>query len=209
MKIYVDEAGRGPLAGPVYVWLILEEGKLQYSLFKKFGDSKQIAAKKREDLFDILEDSIIVWSYGSSSAAYIDRYGIIKALQQAICKGLWKLSWYPWTMKLSLLSDWLQKNNVLLVLDGNHDFGLSVLLGIEVETVIKWDMKIKQIGAASIVAKVLRDREMVRLDRKYPDYGFSQHMGYGTLAHRDAIVHFGLSAIHRKSFCKSLVAIVP
>ncbi len=92
MKIYIDEAGRGPLAGSVYVGLILEDLSLKNSVFKKFGDSKQIAPKKREELFDGLENSAIVWSYGSSSAAYIDRFGIIKALQQAICKGLWKLS---------------------------------------------------------------------------------------------------------------------
>ncbi len=92
MKIYIDEAGRGPLAGPVYVGLIIEDGKSSKSLFTKFGDSKQIAPKKREELFDWLENSSIVWSYGSSSAAYIDSCGIVKALQQAICKGLWKLS---------------------------------------------------------------------------------------------------------------------
>ena len=201
MKIYIDEAGRGPLAGPVYVGLILEDWSLKNSVFKKFGDSKQIAPKKREELFDGLENSAIVWSYGSSSAAYIDRFGIIKALQQAICKGLWKLSWQKWIIKVNILRDWLAKNNILLVLDGNHDFGLSKLLHVEVHTIIKWDSKVKQIGAASIVAKVLRDREMVRLHKKYPTYGFAKHMGYGTQTHRDAIQKYGLTKIHRKSFC--------
>jgi ribonuclease HII len=91
LKIYIDEAGRGPLAGPVYVGLIAESGKSKNSLFTDFGDSKQIAPKKREELFDGLENSTIVRSHGLSSAAYIDRFGIVKALQQAICKGLWKL----------------------------------------------------------------------------------------------------------------------
>jgi ribonuclease HII len=201
MKIYIDEAGRGPLAGPVYVGLILEDWSLKNSVFKKFGDSKQIAPKKREELFDGLENSSIVWSYGSSSAAHIDRFGIVKALQQAICKGLWNLSWQEWIIKVNILRDWLAKNNILLVLDGNHDFGLSKLLHVGVQTIIKWDSKVKQIGAASIVAKVLRDREMFRLHKKYPTYGFAKHMGYGTQTHRDAIQKYGLTKIHRKSFC--------
>ena len=201
MKIYIDEAGRGPLAGPVYVGLILEDWSLKNSVFKKFGDSKQIAPKKREELFDGLENSSIVWSYGSSSAAHIDRFGIVKALQQAICKGLWNLSWQEWIIKVNILRDWLAKNNILLVLDGNYDFGLSKLLHVGVQTIIKWDSKVKQIGAASIVAKVLRDREMVRLHKKYPTYGFAKHMGYGTQTHRDAIQKYGLTKIHRKSFC--------
>ncbi len=206
MKTYIDEAGRGPLAGPVYVGLILEDWVLKNSVFKKFGDSKQITPKKREELFDGLESSAIVWSYGSSSATYIDRCGIVKALQQAICKGLWKLSWQKWAMKVSILRDWISKNKVTLILDGNHDFGLSKLLGVEVQTIIKWDSTVKQIGAASIVAKVLRDREMIRLDKKYPMYGFAKHMGYGTQAHRDAIQKYGPSKIHRKSFCRKFVS---
>ncbi len=201
MKIYIDEAGRGPLAGPVYVGLILEDGKSRKSVFTKFGDSKQIAPKKREEIFDGLKNSTIVWAYGDSSASYIDRRGIVKALQHAICKGLWKLSWQKWIIKVDVLRHWLAKNNILLVLDGNHDFGLSKLLHVEVQTIIKWDSKVKQIGAASIVAKVLRDREMVRLHKKYPRYGFGKHMGYGTQLHRDAIQKYGPSKIHRKSFC--------
>lgn len=201
MKIYIDEAGRGPLAGPVYVGLIAEVAKSKKSLLDKFGDSKQISPKKREELFVKLENTHIVWSYGDTSAAYIDRYGIVKALQQAVCKGLWKLSWNKWLIKIAILSSWAKQHNVQLVLDGNHDFGLSKLLDIEVQTIIKWDAKVKQIGAASIVAKVLRDREMVCLDTKYPKYWFAKHMGYGTQAHRDVIKKFGLSTIHRKSFC--------
>lgn len=201
MKIYIDEAGRGPLAGPVYVGLVLDDWTTKNSVFTKFGDSKQISPKKREQLFDRLENSAIVWSYGDASAAYIDRCGIVKALQQAICKGLWKLLWQKWPVKTNVLCDWLQKNDVLLVLDGNHDFGLSKLLSVAVQTIIKWDSKVKQIGAASIVAKVLRDREMIRLHKKYPKYGFAKHMGYGTQIHRDAMQKYGLSKIHRKSFC--------
>lgn len=217
MKIYIDEAGRGPLAWPVYVGLVVDQWSKVSTLYSKkqsllwdiFGDSKKITPKRREELFFQLENSAIVWSYGSSSAAYIDRYGIVKSLQQAICKALWKLSGQKWILKVAILSQWMHTNNVFLVLDGNHDFGLSTLLGVQVQTIIQWDATIKQIWAASIIAKVLRDREMIRLDTKYPKYGFAKHMGYGTLAHRQAIVQFGLSAIHRKSFCQSLVAIVP
>jgi ribonuclease HII len=194
MHIYIDEAGRWPLAGPVYVWLVVWKKSFKDAKFQGFRDSKKLSEKQRETLFTQLEQSDTVWSYGKSSARYIDTHGIIWAIRHAIEQGIEKL-----------ILD-LDRSDITLHIDGNIDFGLRKKFPwLTVHTYIKWDDRIPAIGAASIIAKVSRDREMLKLDTKYPLYGFAKHKWYGTQQHRDAIACNGLSQEHRESFCKNIV----
>lgn len=194
MHIYIDEAGRWPLAWPVYVGLIFcQEEQYTQKLFAIYKDSKKLSEKQRNILFDQLQSSTIIWSYGSSTAAYIDAYGIVSAIRNAIIK---------WIKKL--LPD-AKNQNITLHIDGNTDFGLRKKFPKRsIHTYIKWDDKISAISAASIIAKVSRDTEMVRMDKKYPPYWFTSHKWYGTQSHRDAIKQYWLSKIHRKTFCKNI-----
>lgn len=194
IHIYIDEAGRGPLAGPVYVWLVVWKKGSKDAKFQGFRDSKKLSEKQRETLFAQLEQSDILRSYGKSSAAYIDKNGIVAAIRQAIVQGVKRLIPKP---------NW---SGITLHIDGNTDFGLCKKFSwIVICTYIKGDDRIPAISAASIIAKVSRDREMVKLDRKYSLYGFAQHKGYGTQYHRTMIATHGLSSIHRKSFCKNII----
>lgn len=196
IHIYIDEAGRGPLAGPVYVGLILWNKIAKAKEFKSFKDSKKLSEKQREVLFAQLEQSDIVRSYGKSSARYIDTHGIVWAIRHAIAQGVKRLFPKP---------DW---SDITLHIDGNTDFGLRKKFPwLTVHTYIKWDDRIPAISAASIIAKVSRDREMLQLDKKYSLYGFAKHKGYGTQQHRTMIATHWLSSIHRKSFCKNIVAL--
>jgi len=199
MHIYIDEAGRWPLAWPVYVWIVVCEKRSEKSkIFQSYKDSKKLSHKQRELLFSELDSTNILRSYGKSSAAYIDRYGIVAAIRQAIIKSIKKL-----------IPDYKQQItqwNITLHIDGNTDFGLQKSFpNIHIHTYIKWDDRIHPISAASIVAKVLRDRNMVSRDRKYPVYWFAKHKWYGTQFHRDMIKKYWLSDMHRKSFCKNIV----
>ena len=201
MHIYIDEAGRWPLAWPVYIWAIACKKKIEKSKpFQAYKDSKKLSHKQRELLFSQLDSTGILWSYGKSSAAYVDRYGIVVAIRQAIVSSIKKL-----------IPDYKQQmaqGNITLHIDGNTDFGLQKIFpNLHIYTYIKWDDSIAPISAASIVAKVLRDREMVSRDRKYPLYWFTKHKGYGTQYHRDMIKKHGLSDIHRKSFCRNIVCL--
>lgn len=196
IHIYIDEAGRWPLAWPVYVGLILWNKSAKAKEFKSFKDSKKLSEKQREALFTQLEQSSISRSHGKSSAAYIDKNGIVAAIRQAIIQGVKKLTPNP---------NW---SDITLHIDGNTDFGLRKKFPwIIICTYIKGDDRIPAISAASIIAKVSRDREMLKLDKKYSLYWFAQHKGYGTQYHRNAIVDYGLSKEHRKSFCKNITAL--
>jgi ribonuclease HII len=196
IHIYIDEAGRWPLAGPVYVGLILWNKSVKAKEFKNFKDSKKLSEKQRETLFAQLKQSDIIRSYGKSSARYIDMHGIVWAIRHAIVQGVKRLFPKP---------DW---SDITLHIDGNTDFGLRKKFPwLTVCTYIKGDDRIPVISAASIIAKVSRDREMLKLDKKYSLYWFAQHKGYGTQQHRTMIATHGLSFVHRKSFCKNLVAL--
>lgn len=223
--IYIDEAWRGPLAWPVYVGAVYERDPDRVaSDFSGYGDSKQLTEKQRDLSYQkILSDSNFVVATSSSSASVIDRYGIIIAQQKAICKALWKIvleikGYAMWTKGHAKIMS-LQRYSVkslkkLLVgldelpvihLDGNHKFWLDTLLGLKVITTIKWDSTVPQISMASILAKVERDRYMVRQAKRYPVYGFERHKGYGTQFHRDSISKYGPCSLHRKSFIHSFV----
>lgn len=175
----LDEAGRGPLAGPVFAGaVILPEGYVPEGL----NDSKKLSEKKRDALFDLITENAVAWSFGSASPEEIDEINILNASMLAMKRAVEGLSVSP----------------EFLLVDGNVARGFDV----KAVHVIKGDAKSPSIAAASIVAKVLRDRECLEMDRNFPEYGFAKHKGYPTKAHFEAVEKYGLSPIHRKSFLK-------
>lgn len=183
----IDEAGRGPFAGPVAVGTVKIIGNKKPNILKFARDSKQISEKEREKVFNMMIASKkageIDFTFTFSSANLIDKKGIVYAIQSALDKNLKKLK---------------IKSDDGIFLDGSLK---APLMYKNQKTVIKGDSKIAVIGLASIVAKVMRDRYMIRISKKYPQYNFHTHKGYGTLIHRNLIRKFGLSKEHRKSFC--------
>ncbi len=179
----VDEAGRGPLVGPVAAGaVILPEGLIIEGL----NDSKKLSEKKRETLYEIITGEAVCWSVGFASAQEIDEINILQATFLAMRRAVEGLSKIP---------------DYLLV-DGNRD----PLIGLPTTTLVKGDSKAACISAASIIAKVTRDRLLRELDARYPGYGFAKHKGYGTAAHYEAILRLGLTPEHRRSFLKKLPA---
>jgi len=205
MIIYIDEVGRWPLAGPVYVWLILIKGKVS---FKGYKDSKKCTQKLREALYQrIIKEKNVHRTTAKCEHGFIDKYWISKAIHTAITKGLEDLlskQIKEEIIGLKHIIKHIGSENIILVLDGNHDFKLRKTLGIEVATIIHGDDLIPQISMASIIAKVERDTEMIAYHKKYPKYGFNQHKWYGTLLHRTAIQQYGPCRIHRKSYLTKL-----
>lgn len=218
--IYVDEAWRWPIAWPVYVGLILEyvpDNKISrfekglFNKYKLYRDSKTIREDEREFLYDgIKENKNIIYSSWSSSSTEVDRNGIVRWVRWAVIRWMFKLM--KWVVKEDFMKhgcyakragyaiDFLKESWIKIVLDGKVDYGIRKALGIEVETIIKWDAKVPMISAASIVAKVERDREMRKHHAKFPHYGFADHKWYGTKKHYAAIEKYGMSPLHRKSF---------
>jgi len=187
--IGIDEAGRGPLAGPVTVGLVKIPANFDWELVLGVNDSKKISEKKREVIFEnvreLSKQGLIEYSVKSVSAKSIDAKGIALAIVRAIEAGLEDLK--------------LNSADVAIKLDGS----LKAPEQFTQETIIGGDGKEPVIGLASIMAKVTRDRYMLEQDKKYPQYGIAQHKGYGTKAHREAIVKHGLSPIHRQSYCRN------
>ena len=179
----IDEAGRGPLAGPVVVASVIMPAN---SMIEGVNDSKKISEKKREKLYDqILEEAI---SYGVAIIGQdeIDKINILNATKKGLTMSLQELTVKP---------------DLILVDALNH----IDTMGIPYESIIKGDAKCYSIAAASIIAKVTRDRIMREWDKVYPEYGFEKHKGYGTSAHIGAIRENGLCPIHRRSFTKNFV----
>lgn len=197
----VDEVGRGPVAGPVCVGCFGYK-KSNEELIKQrlegMRDSKKLTDKKKDILFEeikiLKKEGLVFSSVVSLSASKIDSVGISKCLQQCVDKSVKNVSDQalaapgPATERLDL--------SVRVYLDG----GLKTTLSLEQETIIKGDDTHFCISAASVVAKVLRDREMIKMGEKYPEYGFESHKGYGTKKHLEAIKEKGVVEIHRKSF---------
>lgn len=177
----IDEAGRGPLAGPVFAAaVVLPEGLVIPGL----NDSKKLTPKKRDALFDLILEQALAYSVASVSEKEIDEINILQATYLAMrraCDGL------------ALPADYA-------LVDGNRDPGLS----IPTETVIKGDAKSMSIAAASILAKVSRDRYMLEMAKLYPEYQFEKHKGYGTKLHYEMLAKYGVSEIHRRSFLRTL-----
>ena len=178
----VDEAGRGPLAGPVYAAaVILPEG----CEIEGLNDSKKISEKKREKLFDVIIEKAVSYSIASVDEKTIDEINILQATYLAMRKAV---------EGLDVPADYA-------LIDGNRMPALS----IDGETIIKGDANSPSIAAASILAKVSRDRYITKLAEIYPQYGFEKHKGYGTAQHNEAILKYGPSPIHRKTFLKKLL----
>lgn len=175
----IDEAGRGPLAGDVYAAaVVLPEGVVIDGL----DDSKKLSEKKREALFDEIISKAEAYCIAAATAAEIDEINILNAAMLAMKRAFDGLSVRP----------------ALALVDGNK----APALGIPVKTVVKGDSISASIAAASILAKVSRDRYMLELDRKYPQYLFAKHKGYGTKLHYEMIAQYGLCPEHRRSFFK-------
>lgn len=179
----IDEAGRGPLAGPVVVASVIMP---EDSMIEGINDSKKISEKKREKIYEQILEEAISYGVGIIGQDEIDKINILNATK----KGL--------TMSLKELT---VKPNLIIVDALTH----IDTMGIPYESIIKGDAKCYSIAAASIIAKVTRDRIMREWANVYPQYGFEQHKGYGTAKHISAIREYGLSPIHRKSFTKNFI----
>jgi len=189
----IDEAGRGPLAGPVTVGLVKIPADFDWELIPGVNDSKKISEKKREVVFEkakeLAKQGLIEYSVKSVSAKSIDEKGIVPGIKRAIEAGLAELD--------------LDFNETFIKLDGS----LKAPAEYQQETIIKGDSKEQIIGLASIMAKVTRDKYMAQESEKYPKYNFLQHKGYGTKAHIEAIKKHGPCAIHRLSYCKNVLTV--
>lgn len=178
----VDEAGRGPLAGDVYAAaVILGEGHGITGL----DDSKKLSEKRREALFDEIQEKAAAWCIATASVAEIEQLNILQAAMLAMQRAVEGLELAP--------------DRVLV--DGNRCPALSV----PCESVVKGDATSASIAAASILAKVARDRYMLDQAQLYPMYAFEKHKGYGTAEHRAALVQYGMCPIHRPSFLKKIL----
>jgi ribonuclease HII len=173
----VDEAGRGPLAGPVIAAAVILSPDCE---IVGIDDSKKLSAKKRERLFELISQDAIACSIGRADVQEIDELNILQATLLAMSRAVKGLSVRP--------------SRVLV--DGNQAPDIDE----PVETLIRGDSLNKSIAAASILAKVTRDREMLEIDRVYPGYGFARHKGYPTKAHIEAIGRYGVLPVHRRSF---------
>jgi len=211
MRLYIDEAGRWPLAWPMHIGIILPLKKFDKISFK---DSKKLSEKQREQLFEKIEKLQTEWkikfAIWSVSNTEIDKLGMTKALNLAIRRWISEIIclWNKKGITKIEIDKQQTKNNddIELIIDWNNKFWLDKDLGIKVETVIKWDDKIKEISMASILAKVSRDRIMENeMDKKYPKYNFKKHKWYGTKEHRDAILKYGPCKIHRKLFLRKIL----
>jgi ribonuclease HII len=176
----VDEVGRGPLAGPVMAAAVILP--LRFSA-KKLKDSKQLTKRQREEWYEILtHDPRVSWGIGKVSEKVIDKINIHQATLLAMKRAVENLS--------------KKKKPTFLYIDGTA----TISLPIKQEAVIKGDTKIKECSAASVIAKVTRDRLMQKYHVKYPKYGFNKNKGYGTEQHIKALLQYGPVTIHRKSF---------
>lgn len=173
----VDEVGRGPLAGPVVTAAVILDPKKP---IKGLDDSKKLSEKKRDALEPVIRECALAFAYGRAEVGEIDDINILQATLLAMRRAVAALPLPPGAV----------------VVDGNRvtDFGAPA------EAVVGGDARVPAISAASILAKVARDREMVALDAAFPGYGFAQHKGYGTAMHLEALARLGPTPHHRKSF---------
>ena len=179
----IDEAGRGPLAGPVVVAYVIMP---KDSMIEGVNDSKKVSEKKREKLYEEITNTAIAWGVGIIDQREIDEINILNATKKGLTNSLKELEIKPDLILVDALT--------------NID-----TLGIPYRSIIKGDAKSYSIAAASIIAKVTRDRIMRQWDELYPEYGFEKHKGYGTKMHIDAIKEYGPCPLHRKSFIKNFI----
>ena len=177
----VDEAGRGPLAGPVCAAAVILPPDV---IIEGLNDSKKLSEKKRDALYEPIMEQAISYGIAFATVEEIEQYNILQATYLAMRRAVDQLSIKP----------------DLVLVDGNR----LPPLDVAGKTVIKGDSLSASIAAASILAKVTRDRLMLELDEQYPMYGFAKHKGYGTAAHYEALRAYGISPVHRPSFLKNL-----
>ena len=180
-----DEAGAGPLAGPVYAAAVILPHGTQ---IEGLNDSKKLTAKKRDELFDIIQARALAWAVASVDAEEIDRTDILSARMKA----------------MQLAIDQLSPPAEFALIDGNRDRGKSAAITTPHETMVKGDGRSASIAAASILAKVSRDRWMTEAAGRFPEYEFERHKGYGTKRHYELLRTYGPCPIHRRSFLKNL-----
>ncbi len=190
MILGIDEVGRGPYAGPLVIGACIL-GDWQNSenaeWIEKLTDSKKLSAKRREELYVLIKEKALAAATGWVSSAEIDEIGLSEALRLATRRAV----------------EQIQKTEVPfseIIIDGTMNFLAGTKLEKYVSTLKKGDFLVKEISAASILAKVERDKYMAELDAVYPEYGFGKHVGYGTAAHQKAMEEFGLTPEHRRSF---------
>jgi len=179
----IDEAGCGPLAGPVYAAAVILDPA---NVIEGLNDSKKLSERKREELFGQIREKALAWSVASASEGEIDEINILQARLLAMRRAVSDLKLAP----------------ELALVDGNRDPSL----GIETLCVVRGDAKSASVAAASVLAKVSRDRYMKELASKYPEYLFEVHKGYPTKMHIEKILQHGECPAHRKSFLKKIYA---
>lgn len=177
----VDEAGRGPLAGPVYAAAVILPRDI---VIDGLNDSKKLTEKKREALFDVITERVLSCGIASASVEEIEELNILNATFLAMNRAIAKLAPTP----------------ELALIDGNRSTGIAM----PSRCIVKGDSRCADIAAASILAKVSRDRYMLTLAEKYPQYHFEQHKGYGTKLHYEALREYGPSPEHRPSFLRKM-----
>ena len=180
----VDEAGRGPLAGPVYAAAVILPSGL---LIEGVNDSKKLTAKKREYLYEIIKEKALCYSIETASVQEIDKINILQATLLAMKRAI----------------EGLKQTPDIALIDGN------VLPKVQVPSraIVKGDALSHSIACASILAKVSRDRFMIEQSKEYPIYGFEKHKGYGTKSHIEMIKKYGMSPLHRKTFLRKILSI--
>lgn len=178
----VDEAGRGPLAGPVCAAAVILPDNCT---IEGLNDSKKLSEKKREELYSVITEKAVAYSVCYGTLEEIEKFNILEATFLAMNRAIESLAVKP----------------DFALIDGNR---VPKNIKVPCETVIKGDSKSNSIAAASILAKVTRDRLLLEYDEKYPEYGFKSHKGYGTKAHYEAIRKYGVTDIHRLSFLKNV-----
>ncbi len=174
----VDEAGRGPLAGPVCAAAVILPAHI---IIEGLNDSKKLTEKKREELFDVITENASAWSVSLVDEKKIDKINILQATFLAMSQAV----------------EGLSSKADFAYIDGLH---VPPMINIQCEAVVSGDAKIPSVAAASIVAKVTRDRLMRQFDERYPGYGFAGNKGYGTKKHYEALLELGPSPIHRRTF---------
>ena len=179
----VDEAGRGPLAGPVCAAAVILPEDIE---IEGLNDSKKLSEKKRELLFDVIKEKAVSYAIAFGSVEEIEEFNILEATFMAMNRAI----------------DSLEVKPDYALIDGNR---VPKGIKIDCETVIKGDAKSSSIAAASILAKVTRDRLLLEYDKEYPQYNFKKHKGYGTKEHTSLILEHGVSPVHRRSFLKKLL----
>ena len=179
----IDEAGRGPLAGPVVVAACIMP---RDSMIEGVNDSKKVSEKKREELYETITNQALAYGVGIIDQKEIDRINILNATKEGLTMAVKELSIRP----------------DLIIVDALTKIDTD---GIPYKSIVKGDAKCYSISAASIIAKVTRDRIMRQWDEVYPQYGFIQHKGYGTAQHIAAIKEYGLCPLHRLSFVKNIM----